>query len=122
MRSCVTLFCLLSFWPFNPSTFEAPGSGHVFFQFIVEGRRCQTLNTDYDELKGWMLNQPGPSWDILRSANHGNDADPGPDEGVREKPLRGFRQQAERRRDTHEHDAGVSRSRWTRGKTDRRRG
>src|SRR5215472_14495344 len=76
---------------------------------------AQTLDKDYDELEGWMLNQPGPSWDILRSANHGNDADPGPDEGLREKPLRGFRQQAERRRDTHEHDAGVSRSRWTRG-------
>jgi hypothetical protein len=59
MRSCVTSFCLLSFWSFNSSTFEVPGSGHVFFQFLMKAVDAQSRTKTYDELKGQMFKELG---------------------------------------------------------------
>jgi predicted ester cyclase len=67
MRSFVAFCYLLSFSPSNHSTFGASGSGHLFFQFLVEARRCSSGDKEYDELEAGY-SSAWPSWDIFGSA------------------------------------------------------
>src|SRR5579884_924832 len=112
----------ISTFHFPASTFEVAYTGHPKWFFI-----CLPFfwkyGPDTTDLQNCAYFRKCPSWAIfdnawepyvgviiISGAKHGNQALFGADETASERPLRGFRQQAQCKRDPQKHDARFLRS------------